>query len=74
MQKLQAVGYPLEGAADHGTSEALYLRDPDGNGIELYWDRPREGWPRDHDGSLHMITARLDLGDLLRAAEGEEEQ
>ena len=59
----------LEGASDHGVSEALYLRDPDGNGIELYCDRPREAWPRDADGVLEMVTRRLDLEDLLTAAE-----
>jgi catechol 2,3-dioxygenase len=58
----------LEGASDHGVSEALYLRDPDGNGIELYWDRPREAWPRDAEGTLQMVTRRLDLEGLLGAA------
>jgi catechol 2,3-dioxygenase len=52
---------PLDGASDHGVSEALYLRDPDGNGIELYWDRPPEEWPRGPDGGLAMVTRRLDL-------------
>jgi len=55
----------LEGASDHGVSEALYLRDPDGNGVELYWDRPRDKWPRGPDGSLAMFTQRLDVGGLL---------
>jgi catechol 2,3-dioxygenase len=59
---------PLEGASDHGVSEALYLRDPDGNGIELYWDRPNAAWPRDPEGNLQMITRRLDLESLLRTA------
>ena len=59
----------LEGAADHGVSEALYLRDPDGNGVELYWDRPKEQWPLTPDGSLAMFTHRLDLDDLLRQRE-----
>jgi catechol 2,3-dioxygenase len=58
---------PLEGAADHGVSEALYLRDPDENGVELYYDRPREDWPRDSDGALQMYTRTLDLEDLLGA-------
>ena len=58
---------PLDGASDHGVSEALYLRDPDQNGVELYWDRPRDQWPLDRDGQLAMITARLDLEDLLKA-------
>jgi catechol 2,3-dioxygenase len=56
---------PLEGASDHGVSEAIYLRDPDDNGVELYRDRPREEWPRDADGNVAMVTARLDLDDLL---------
>ncbi len=56
---------PLDGAADHGVSEALYLRDPDGNGIELYYDRPESEWPRDQDGELAMVTMELDLMGLL---------
>lgn len=64
-RRLMAMGVPLEGAADHGVSEALYLRDPDGNGIELYWDRPQEEWPRDAEGNLRMFTRPLDLADLL---------
>ena len=60
-------GVPLDGAADHGVSEALYLRDPDGNGIELYCDRPEAEWPRDAAGNLQMISARLDL-EALRTA------
>jgi catechol 2,3-dioxygenase len=59
---------PLEGAADHGVSEALYLRDPDDNGVDLYWDRPKELWPRTPDGRLAMYTRRLDLKDLLSEA------
>ena len=59
----------LDGASDHGVSEALYLRDPDENGIELYCDRPRDAWPRDAQGNLQMVTRRLDLESLLRAAE-----
>jgi len=62
-------GIALDGASDHGVSEALYLRDPDENGVELYWDRPKETWPRKSDGSLAMFTQRLDLDDLLRARE-----
>jgi catechol 2,3-dioxygenase len=58
---------PLEGASDHGVSEAIYLRDPDGNGIELYRDRPREQWPR-HDGGIAMVTEPLDLAGLLAEA------
>jgi catechol 2,3-dioxygenase len=60
---------PLDGAADHGVSEALYLRDPDQNGVELYWDRPRESWPRTTSGELAMFTHHLNLHDLLAAAE-----
>jgi catechol 2,3-dioxygenase len=59
---------PLDGASDHGVSEALYLRDPDGNGIELYWDRPREQWPHNPDGSVQMYTHRLDVDALLEEA------
>lgn len=69
MQRLLAAGVALEGAADHGVSEALYLRDPDANGIELYWDLPRDCWPLDRDGGLAMFTRPLDLGALLEAAE-----
>ena len=61
---LQA-GIPLEGASDHGVSEAIYLHDPDGNGVELYWDRPKNQWPRDAEGGLAMFTHRLYLDDLL---------
>lgn len=57
--------YPIEGASDHGVSEALYLRDPDQNGVELYWDRPREEWPRTEEGELAMVTMPLDLRGLL---------
>ena len=60
---------PLDGASDHGVSEALYLRDPDDNGVELYRDRPEVEWPRDRDGRVSMMTARLDLDSLLREAE-----
>ncbi len=63
--RLQRAGIPLEGASDHGVSEALYLRDPDENGVELYWDRPREQWPRAGDGELNMFTRALDLRSLL---------
>jgi catechol 2,3-dioxygenase len=58
-------GVELEGAVDHGVSEALYLRDPDGNGVELYWERPREQWQRRADGQIEMFTDRLDLESLL---------
>ena len=59
-------GISLEGASEHGVSEAIYLRDPDGNGVELYWDRPQEEWPRTPRGDLAMGTAPLDLDELLR--------
>jgi catechol 2,3-dioxygenase len=65
LRRLRGAGIPLEGAADHGVSEALYLRDPDENGVELYRDRPREEWPRTADGGLAMHTHPLDLDDLL---------
>jgi len=68
LRRLRAARVPLEGASDHGVSEALYLRDPDGNGIELYWDRPRAMWPREADGTMRMVTERLDLDALLAAA------
>ncbi|CAN5156355.1 VOC family protein [soil metagenome] len=57
--------YPIDGASDHGVSEALYLRDPDGNGVELYRDRPRDAWPLDRDGKLAMVTRPLDVDSLL---------
>lgn len=65
LRRLMASGIGLDGAADHGVSEALYLRDPDGNGLELYWDRPQTDWPRDAAGQLAMTTNKLDLDDLL---------
>lgn len=64
-QRLQKAGYPLSGASDHGVSEAIYLDDPDENGLELYWDRPKEMWPQKQDGSLDMYTRPLNLNDLL---------
>jgi catechol 2,3-dioxygenase len=69
LRRLIAAEIPLEGASDHGVSEALYLRDPDDNGVELYWDRPREMWPRTPDGQLSMYTHRLDLMGLLAEAD-----
>lgn len=63
--RLHKAKYQLRGASDHGVSEALYLNDPDGNGVELYWDRPREQWPKTSDGSLDMYTRPLDLAGLL---------
>jgi catechol 2,3-dioxygenase len=65
LQRLIDVNYPLTGASDHGVSEALYLNDPDRNGVELYWDKPREQWPAKPDGSIEMFTEALDLNDLI---------
>jgi catechol 2,3-dioxygenase len=65
LRRLIAARIPLDGASDHGVSEALYLRDPDGNGLELYWDKPKEHWPYTADGKLAMVTRRLDLDSLL---------
>ncbi len=65
VQRLLQAEHPLDGAADHGVSEAIYLRDPDQNGVELYWDRPEEEWPRDEAGELKMVTEPLDLAALL---------
>ena len=67
--RVRAAGVPLTGASDHGVSEAVYLDDPDGNGLELYRDRPPEEWPRDADGKLRMVTERLDLRGLLTEAD-----
>jgi catechol 2,3-dioxygenase len=68
LRRLISAKIPLDGASDHGVSEALYLRDPDENGVELYWDRPKESWPRDKDGGIAMFTRHLDLGALLKEA------
>jgi catechol 2,3-dioxygenase len=65
LRRLIEAKIPLEGASDHGVSEALYLRDPDDNGVELYWDRPKQAWPRAADGGLAMFTRHLDLANLL---------
>ncbi|HVW20759.1 MAG TPA: VOC family protein [Opitutaceae bacterium] len=65
LRRLEAARIPLEGASDHGVSEALYLRDPDRNGVELYWDRPKESWPRGPGGGVAMFTRPLDLRSLL---------
>lgn len=69
LRRLAAAGIRLDGASDHGVSEALYLRDPDGNGLELYADRPEAEWPRGADGSLAMVTLPLDVESLLAEAE-----
>jgi len=66
VRRVLAANVELDGAADHGVSEAIYLRDPDGNGVELYWDRPKENWPRTPDGELTMFTRQLDLAELLK--------
>ena len=67
LRRLTEANIALDGASDHGVSEALYLRDPDQNGVELYWDRPKEQWPRGPNGEQAMFTAPLDLDDLLKA-------
>ena len=69
LKKLIDANYPLTGASDHGVSEAIYLNDPDKNGVELYWDRPKDQWPKDEKGNLLMMSDPLDLNDLLRLAE-----
>lgn len=69
LRRVLEAGVPLDGASDHGVSEALYLRDPDDNGVELYWDRPPDQWPRTPGGELAMYTRRLDLNGLLREIE-----
>jgi catechol 2,3-dioxygenase len=71
LRRLAAAGISIDGASDHGVSEAIYLRDPDENGVELYWDRPHEEWPRAPDGSLQMGTKPLDLRDLMVADIGQ---
>jgi catechol 2,3-dioxygenase len=68
VRRVLAVGIELEGASDHGVSEAIYLRDPDDNGVELYYDRPKEQWPRSPDGGVAMFTRALDLDGLLKEA------
>jgi catechol 2,3-dioxygenase len=65
LQRLFQAGYPLTGASDHGVSEAIYLDDPDGNGVELYWDKPRDQWPVSADGGITMYSRTLDLGGLV---------
>ena len=65
LQRLIDAKYPITGASDHGVSEAIYLDDPDGNGVELYWDKPKEQWPVDENGEMTMFTKRLNLQDLL---------
>ncbi len=69
LQRLIDANYPLTGASDHGVSEAIYLNDADGNGVELYWDKPREQWPLDDEGNLQMVSDRLDIKNLLAVLE-----
>jgi len=69
LKRLIDANYPLTGASDHGVSEAIYLNDPDRNGVELYWDKPKEQWPKDEKGNLLMVSDALDLNDLLKLAE-----
>jgi catechol 2,3-dioxygenase len=68
LKRLTDANYPLTGASDHGVSEAIYLDDPDGNGVELYWDRPPDNWPRDENGNLRMVSESLNLQELLQLA------
>jgi catechol 2,3-dioxygenase len=68
-ERITQNNYPFTGASDHGVSEALYLDDPDGNGVELYWDRPKDLWPKKEDGTLEMYTKRLDLAGLMKELE-----
>ncbi len=70
LARIVAAGIPIDGAADHGVSEAIYLRDPDENGVEIYIDKPKADWPRNADGSLQMVNARLDLDGILALADG----
>lgn len=69
VRRLIDQNYPIDGVSDHGVSEAIYLRDPDDNGVELYWDKPKSVWPLDSVGNLNMITESLDLNELLSLAE-----
>lgn len=69
LKRLIGEKYPLTGASDHGVSEAIYLNDPDRNGVELYWDKPKEEWPFNEDGKLEMVTEVLDLNELLSVAD-----
>ncbi len=69
LKRLADAKYPLSGASNHGVSHAIYLDDPDGNGVELYWDKPKEEWPLDENGNLQMVTEPLDLRELLHLVE-----
>ncbi len=68
LKRLLAASYPLTGASDHGVSEAIYLNDPDENGVELYWDKPKDQWPKNREGGIVMVTNALDIPDLLLQA------
>ena len=68
VKRVLEANYPITGASDHGVSQAIYLDDPDGNGVELYWDRPKEEWPLDGEGNLQMVTEHLDLRELFALA------
>ena len=68
LKRLVEAQYPLTGASDHGVSQALYMDDPDGNGVELYWDRPESEWPRNEEGNLQMVSDPLDMEGLLQLA------
>jgi catechol 2,3-dioxygenase len=68
LKRLVDADYPLTGASDHGVSEAIYLNDPDKNGVELYWDKPQDQWPKDENGNLQMVTEALNLEELLKLA------
>jgi len=68
LKRLIDADYPLSGASDHGVSEAIYLNDPDLNGVELYWDKPKDQWTYDEKGNLNMVTEALDLDNLLKLA------
>jgi catechol 2,3-dioxygenase len=69
LKKIMEANYPLDGSADHGVSEAIYLKDPEGNGVELYVDRPKEQWKVSNDGMVEMVTEPLDLEGLMKAAD-----
>ena len=69
LKRLIDAKYPLTGASDHGVSEAIYLNDPDRNGVELYWDKPKDQWPVDENGNLKMVTEALDVEGLLKLAD-----
>ncbi len=69
LKRLKETKYPITGVGDHGVSEAIYLNDPDGNGVELYWDRPKKLWPKDKNGNLLMHTAHVDVEGLLKEAD-----